>query len=350
MSREKRDFSTMMADYPLDVATLIAENTENNAMRSKLALSTPNFFGCRKAQTKRILIKLTEFGAAGKFDQVFQLAAIRPDLTKQVLFTLAGSGEQDKMQILLKQDPKLLLTSAPLTDISGAYFESITVFQHAIWAGDVKFMANMMLDCLPEDKIGEAIRIELWEQCQRLMTEGISYTRQGVKYKDSQFTLEPLINALAAYKERYHNWDDAKRKDHWCRIIGGEQARLPAHLRHHYCGSHMLFYSKPHFFDKNLNRTLGFHHWESNEYQLWSAALPNLGLNFAICRTGLLPPLGIECVGLANAQGDFAVLSTLWQKRTQIDLPALILRLEQPIYNAEENPNSKHLKLNTLAT
>jgi hypothetical protein len=40
------------------------------------------------------------------------------------------------MEEILKKYPEFLTVYAPLKDISGAVFKNITVFQHAIWAGD----------------------------------------------------------------------------------------------------------------------------------------------------------------------------------------------------------------------
>ncbi|MCL9683982.1 hypothetical protein MJ258_10645 [Legionella sp. EUR-108] len=114
-------------------------------------------------QTNRILTRLAQFAAEGKVAQVAKLTTIRPDLRIQVLFTLAGLGAQDEIEVILKEHPEDLLVKAPLRDISGRVFDC-SLFQHALWTLDVRYMANMMLDCLPDTAKGEAIRGELVNQ------------------------------------------------------------------------------------------------------------------------------------------------------------------------------------------
>jgi hypothetical protein len=111
-----------------------------------------------------LLQRLAKHAYEGNIAKVTSLLNIRPDLRRDVLFTLAGLGAQDEMQAILQEHPEDLLVSRELTDISGAYFPSISLFQHCLWTKDVRYMANMMLDCLPKTVEGEAIRLALVEQ------------------------------------------------------------------------------------------------------------------------------------------------------------------------------------------
>ena len=177
MSQEK--IEPILHSFPLeqlgDPATVIASHLdktdESQEVKSMRALQFPNF-GTNLIQTNRILTRLAQFAAEGKVEQVAKLATIRPDLRIQVLFTLTGLGAQDKMEPILKQHLDDLLVYSPLRDISGAEFPRITLFQHALWTKDVRFMANMMLDCLPNNAKREEIRLKLVGQYEELMADG----------------------------------------------------------------------------------------------------------------------------------------------------------------------------------
>ena len=175
MTQEKIDYTK---NLPLDANSQISIHLNDEKSRSNLALAN-TMFGCGVVQDKRIIDKLSDYLAAGHIGMAVKLLNLRPDLTKviknflgQALFRLAGFGEQDKVEIILKLYPEFFLTYAPIKDISGVLpvidienSKGITVFQHAIWAGDVRFMCNMMLDCLPKNAFGEKLRIELLRQC-----------------------------------------------------------------------------------------------------------------------------------------------------------------------------------------
>ena len=179
----------------LSILNAMEETKDIKIKRNNMSLfSSPNM------REKRILSKLHEVALKGNVTHIAKLAVIRPDLRVQVLFTLAGLGAQDEMKAILKEHPENLLVAASLRDISGAVFESITVFQHAIWAMDIRYMAQMMLDCIPQNEQGEKIRVELMRQYQDLKTKGVSYTLRGVKYEEQRhFDLQDLINKKRTY-------------------------------------------------------------------------------------------------------------------------------------------------------
>ena len=175
MTQEKIDYSKIL---PQDAISQISIYQDGEKSRSNLALAS-TMFGFGEAQKTRIIAKLSDYLAAGHIDTAVKLLSLRPDLSKviknflgQALFRLVGFGEQDKVEIILKLYPEFFLTYAPIKDISGVLpvidsenCKGITVFQHAIWAGDVRFMCNMMLDCLPKNAFGDELRIELLRQC-----------------------------------------------------------------------------------------------------------------------------------------------------------------------------------------
>ncbi|MFW2533234.1 MULTISPECIES: hypothetical protein [unclassified Legionella] len=287
-----------------------------------------------------ILEKLAQFAAEGKIAQIAKLLRIRPDLRIEVLFTLAGLGAQDEMKAILIEHPEDLLVSHHLRDISGAEFSSITLLQHAIWTKDVRYMANMFLDCLPKNEQGEKIRVALEQQVKEHMAKGVVYQLKGVEHKERHFNLQPLIIALHTYVENYNHWTEEQRKEHWCTVVGLAQTLIPAHIRHHYCDPEEAFWNNPNFKKPKLKRSLEVYNWILEKSQLWSESLAGLGSDFGIY-AGL--PLffcggGGGCTARAVFDGspNLAALQALDKTRTEIDLPALIERLHISIQNMED--------------
>ncbi len=288
-----------------------------------------------RAFRKDILLqRLAQFAFEGKIAQVASLVNIRPDLRREVLFTLAGLGAQDEMEALLRQHPEDLLVVRPLRDISGAEFEPISLFQHCLWTKDVRYMANMMLDCLPKNEIGEAIRLELVRQYEEHMAKGASYQLKGERHENERhFNVQPLITALRTSVENRNYWTEPQKEKHWCAVVGLAQTLIPAHIRHHYCDSEVTFWYHSNFNTPNLKRSLEFYNWIWRKSQVWSESLIGLGSEFGI----------LGCYGAAarRAEGDpdanLAALTNLDKERTNNDLPALVKRLYIPIQKLEDN-------------
>jgi hypothetical protein len=280
--------------------------------------------------------------------QVAKLAAIRPDLREEVLFTLAGLAAQDEMEPILKQHPEDLLVVRPLRDISGAEFEPISLFQHCLWTKDVRYMANMMLDCLLQNEQGERIRLELVRQYEEHMAKGASYQLKGVRHENERhFNLQPLITALRTYVENYENWTDQEREQHWCTIVGLAQTLIPAHIRHHYCDPEEAFWNSPNFSKPKLTRSLEIYNRVSSRTQLWSEGLVGLGSDFGIY-VGWLGGAWQTCLGIGasvSSEASLAALVALDEVRTNIDLPALIKRLNTPIQNMEDDLGLQRMDL-----
>ena len=258
------------------------------------------------------------------------------------LFALAGSAEQDKMEVILRKHPELLSVYAPLKDISGRVFNNITVFQHALWTGDVRYMANMMLDCLQNHEEGESIRVELLRQYEEFMENGLSYELNGKSYQEKQFSLQPLIDALTAYVENYNNWTYEECCAHWCTQVGISQTLLPAHIRHHYCDSEESFWDNPTFTKEKFTRSLTFYNFIQSSHSLWTESLVGLGFKFGI--SGGVERSGPACVRQGSGCGarrDLAATEALCKVRTG-DLPLLIQRLQNPIQNLEKDQEIRY--------
>lgn len=283
-------------EYPLDeilvgdVITLISSHLdktdEPQEIKSRRRAHFP-IFRTDVIQTNRILAKLAQYAYEGNITQVASLVKIRPDLRIQVLFTLAGLGAQDEMKELLKQHPEDLLVYSPLRDISGAEFLRITLFKHALWTKDVRYMTNMMLDCLPKNALGEQIRLKLVEQYKELMADGVVYYLHGVMHANERhFNLQPLITVLRTYVENYNHWTEEQREEHWCTVVGLAQTLIPAHIRHHYCDPEEAFWNRPDFKKPKLKRSLEIYNWIVKKSQLWAEGLVGLGSDFGIYGPG----------------------------------------------------------------
>lgn len=331
--------------YPLDeinkdVITLISsylDKTDEPQVIKSLRRRHFPLFRTDVIQTNRILAKLAQYALEGNIVQVANLLNIRPDLRLNVLFTLAGLGAQDEMELILRQHPEDLLAYRPLRDISGAVFESISLFKHAIWTKDVFYMANMMLDCLPQNAWGEEIRLKLVDQYKELITNGVVYHLHGIRHEnESHFSLQPLITALRTYQENYKNWTEENKNVHWRTVVGLEQTKLPAHIRHHYCDPEEDFQGTPNFKKPKLKRSLQIYIWTENKSQLWSeAALIGLGKEFGIY--GPTPSHSMPWADKhgVNYNGNLEALEALDKVRSEVDMPALIERLHTPILNLE---------------
>jgi len=340
-------------EYPLDailikdVITLISSHLDKTDEPQELkSLRRRHFplFRTGVIQTNRILAKLAQYAFEGNIARVASLLKIRPDLRIQVLFTLAGLGAQDEMEPILRQHPEDLLVYSPLRDISGAVFEPISLFKHAIWTKDVRYMANMMLDCLPQNAIGEAIRLELVLQYKELMAKGVTYQLKGVRHENEHhFNVQPLITALHTYVENYNDWTEERREKHWCTIVGLAQTLIPAHIRHHYCDPEEAFWNSPNLQKPKLKRSLEIYNWILGKSQLWSEGLDGLGRDFGGYACGL-GSVGMAAVLGLDARANLAALTALDIARTEIDLPALIKRLHTPIQNLEDDLGVQSMK------
>jgi len=217
MTQEKIDHTTCLPEEKITkVFSYLDEKSQ-----SSLAL-TNRMFGHSVFQQDRIKTKLLQYMVAGRLEL---LVAIRPylridiqPLVQQALFKLAGFAEQDKMKSILERYPELFYTYARLKDISNVYpminkegYKGITVFQHAVWAGDVRYMCNMMLDCLPKNKDSEKIRIELLRQYKELMEHGVVYEVKGKRHVEKQFSLQSLLDGLSQYVTSCKSWTQEER-------------------------------------------------------------------------------------------------------------------------------------------
>jgi hypothetical protein len=153
--------------------------------------------------------------------------------TEKLLLHVVG-GEQDEAEAMLKRDPVFALSYGTVTDKSERKFNRITGFQYAIWALDWH-MWEMMLRQFTKNEHWKSAA----EQYQELDTKSTEHGKV--------FNLEPLIQALQTYSDKYSEWPYEERKKHWCQEIGRLQRQLPRHVVSEYCRPDRSFKPCPSF-------------------------------------------------------------------------------------------------------
>ncbi len=150
----------------------------------------------------------------------------------EILPQLVVAGKQNQVEMIIKKNPTLLLKPYKIKDLSGREFKRMSVFQYALWALDWH-MWKMMLRYIPLKLANQQIQ-EL-ESCS---------TEHG-KY----FSFQPLIESLKKYVSN-------STENQWCKVVGKEQALLPAHAINEYCRNDQSFYPCPNFMEGHLIRTM----------------------------------------------------------------------------------------------
>lgn len=253
-----------------------------------------------------------------------------------------ASGNQEEAAKILKEHPELLVHSGSVIDPSGRHFKKIKPFELVLWTMDVRYMANMVLDCIPKDEKGKEIRIELLKQYKAVIedfdaekkTGGVHYTLNGEKHHEKHFDFQPLINALDTYVKNHDGWNKRERKIHWCQAVGKKQGMLPMHVRHHYCDPDESFDPTPTFDKKELKRNLKFYNHVKNEELVWDSGLVGLGINFGISRADSESECGTES-GRGAVEIDLAAVISLCKMRMG-ELELLKKQLVQSIQKTDE--------------
>jgi hypothetical protein len=223
-----------------------------------------------------------------------------PDLTKT------------KAERLVTKTPSLLAHKGYVTDLAGNTFQELTPFHLAVLLGDWH-MYNMMLKHM--DKTTAKA------QLQELLTKGVQYTdAKGVQHEAQPFSLQPLLNAYAHFKQAIEEEKWILAGKIWANEIGAAQAVVPACVAQQFCHPTRHFgKGKDTDFSGSLPRSL------KTECGFWySAAGPagdgRIGITHAFARGAVasgvvgrrmqgLPPLDIFT--------DFASVQSLSDKRTE---------------------------------
>lgn len=270
----------------------------------------------------------------------------KSELVKKLLVCTAW-GQQDEVEKLLKTSPELMLEKTTFTDCSGRTFSNISAFEFVLWALDTRYMATMMFNCLPKNKIGLKLATELEKQYYNHQEHGVTYTLEGKVFTENHFDFKVLINALQTYIDNYDKWDWPQRGKHWCTVIGKAQCYLPAHVMQHYCELNVTFYPLPKFEAEQFVRTLKFYNYDNNKEIAWAGTTASsldsvLGDNFGIGRGSDRCPWPSLGAGLGCAKVDLVTITTLCKVRTldYLVIPSLLASLFEKSAAVDETPYS----------
>lgn len=227
-------------------------------------------------------------------------------------------GKQKSVQKFLTKYPNSLTERATVTDCSGRIFSEISAFEFAIWALDVRYMVNMMVDCLPDDATGLKIAIRLKEQYERVTQHGVTYKLNGETITETHFDLSKLINVLQTFRGNFARWTEEQQEEYWCTTVGLEQFYLPAHMMQHYYDT-PTFVPPPSFTAETLMRTDIAATYAVPQYE-YDASLfeekMGLGIDGALFRLG--EPSSIMCaIGTGLGDSDVGALQKLHDVRTE---------------------------------
>lgn len=216
----------------------------------------------------------------------------------QLLLQHIADGEQNQAEILLKENPELLLRKGNVTDSSRRLFENITAFQYAVWALDWHMWTMLLHYMKPEDAA---------QQYQELTTQGTAHGMQA--------SWEDLIKGYDDYLALEIAGSGKDGGKAWCEGVGKEQLLLPVHVVNEFC---------------HPARPLSFLHHFRNAPEIklprkriiegfdWYDA--GCGTEWAHHRWALAKPIHVNAansVQVVNIGKDKLALTTLLEKRKQ---------------------------------
>ncbi|STY31454.1 SidC homolog [Legionella wadsworthii] len=205
---------------------------------------------------------------------------------KRLIIDLAQAvvkGNQDQAEMILQKNPELLLARITIVDQSGRIFRNITVWEYTLWSLDVRYMASMMLQCLPHNKKGEEIRLALDKQFDEIETRGVTYELNGEIHQEKHYDFA-IINELTEYLNNFNRLEWEERDKSWCLKVGQAQRLVPAHVAQHYCDPEEPLNPAPTFKKEKFTRSLEFYNWKDEERRNWFSD-SGLGVTFAMNRS-----------------------------------------------------------------
>lgn len=197
------------------------------------------------------------------------------------LVAIEGEENQKKAESLLngltpEQAFYLISTKIPSTkDAAGRVFETpMSAYGYAFWAGDTDMCVML------QEHMDDATKAAVHAECQRIKTEGVTFTLNGVRVEHSHhWDWQPLIDAYQRYlaeAERLRtanlwSWEDWANARALYLKIGEEQAKVPTHVAQQYC-SNEPFAPLEHYL-KTLYTSLAFLKLTLKEFKKLSAVL-----------------------------------------------------------------------------
>lgn len=246
-----------------------------------------------------------------------------PLLITQKILPLVVRGHYEAAVKIFSKNPDLMYQKGEVTDLSHRTFTNISGFEYAIWALD-EHMWKTMLACLPKNEAGEKIKAELRVQYQKVKTEGVTYTLNGVTehYMPEAVTkTETHFDFENTIIKELENFVDNNDRQEWIHRVGGTQRLMPMHVVFAYC-------NKRPFFEVEFNSELTFsqqpkilkHFYNSFEKkdESWFAPNSKLGIDFAIFKAFSIHFYG---TGVGSTEqtvikrGDLLAIKALYEER-----------------------------------
>ncbi|MBA2649294.1 MAG: hypothetical protein H0U75_06800 [Legionella sp.] len=284
---------------------------------------------------------------------------LQPHRMLSSLLRSVVTGNEARVIQILKSYPELAVRQGFVTDNSGRSFPRASAAELVRWCGDLRYMANAMLDVLlhlSNQKLAEQIRITWVEQYAAYEQEGgLVYMLPGKTEPEKPslaFSLAPLLREQQAYIDNFDMMTRPQRQAYWCTKVGAEQFLLTAIYLQHYCNPDVPFYPKPSFDKPTFPRVLTIYNYNTSRRQsVWERAGggSGLGLDFAIYRYEC--PMGCGANGDAGGGAHPGRYGTLiadldalgaCEEGTGLDLDLFKGRLGEPL-NQQPQAESKSL-------
>ncbi|WP_147292375.1 hypothetical protein [Legionella hackeliae] len=184
----------------------------------------------------------------------------------------------------------------------------------------------MMLQCLPQNEEGEAMRVELLTQFEEVKSHGVIYRLMGELHRETQYNFSVLhaLNNYVAYFEE-HGLDIFEQMDKSL-VIGYEQKLIPAHIAQHYCELAVPFWPTPSFKHDHLKRMLTVAY--SGD---WYSTANEETAYHPVTKEKQRYAMSTRFLTLIEAKIDARALEELQKVRLE-DLNALHLNLQKPIH------------------
>ncbi|KTD41372.1 hypothetical protein [Legionella parisiensis] len=262
---------------------------------------------------------------------------------KRLVISLAKSvaeGNQDQSEATLQKHPELLLSRTTIVDQSGRIFRNTTVWEYTLWSLDVRYMASMMLKCLPQNKHGEEIRLVLNKQFEEIETQGVTYELDGVIHREKYYDFA-IIATLNDYLNNFNRQEWTERDQWWSTKVGQVQKLLPAHVAQHYCDPEESLDPTPTFKKEKFTRSLNFYNWIDEDLKNWFLD-SRLGVSFAMSRAwGEKAHSSSRGYFFGTSAARDAMIA-LHKARTE-DLVLLKEQLQKPLLQSDTDANEKRL-------
>lgn len=250
------------------------------------------------------------------------------------LITAVVNGCPEDVTEIIKHNPTVLLERDDFFDLSDRRFINCSVLDYVMWALDVKFMANTILDAIPKTNEGIAILKALHKEFKQMIQHGVRYKLQGRLYHEIHYDHTQILQEYEKYITHFGDWTREQLDDQWVNKIGSEQWFLPTHVAQHLCDPNLNIDQQPYFSGDNFARSLNVLDGNDEEdcsYISWYSPRTDekgLGIDYAIIRTKLHAVPVVAPPKQLCAQ-NLEAIKELFTSRLTRDLLALEDRLEK---------------------